>query len=556
MINPRPYQTHAVAAVLDYFEQGGAGHPLIAMPTGTGKSIVIAELIRHVLTTWPESRVVMLTHVKELIQQNLDKLLKIWPSAPVGVYSAGLNSYHTEAPILFCGIQSVWNKAKALASHDRPVELILIDEAHRIPLHQTGTYRKFIADLVLMNPDLRLIGLTATPYRYVPATKTMSGGYQSLIQGEDRLLTDLVYDLSSKNLAGLIHQDYLAALWPLRTDYQVETDDLTVRNGDFAEEALADRMGEDEVISSILDEAIQRARQDRRRHWLVFCASIAQAEAMTDGLRARGVCADLVTGTTPSLDRARRIRDFQTGTLTALVSVETLTTGFDAPITDCLIMARPTLSPILYVQVMGRGMRPTPEKIAIGEDGRKRGCLVLDFCGNVERHGPLDQLRLKAPGPKKPEPMKACPQCEAVIRALLMLCPECGYEFPTDEMEKAKPRATDQAVIAGIMPMAPTRYPVHRVSYARHIGSSGIPTLRVDYFSGLSRIASEWICLEHTGYARRKAEVWWRERTCHGAPDTVEDALQQLPAIQPSAVFVKKRPGQRRYAEIVQVEGL
>lgn len=481
MINPRPYQTHAVAAVLDYFEQGGAGHPLIAMPTGTGKSIVIAELIRHVLTTWPESRVVMLTHVKELIQQNLDKLLKIWPSAPVGVYSAGLNSYHTEAPILFCGIQSVWNKAKALASHDRPVELILIDEAHRIPLHQTGTYRKFIADLVLMNPELRLIGLTATPYRYVPATKTMSGGYQSLIQGEDRLLTDLVYDLSSKNLAGLIHQDYLAALWPVTADYQVDTQHLTVRNGEYQDDQLNALMAEKSIVDAILDEAIARAQQDQRAHWLVFCAGVEQAQQMTDGLQQRGIAAGLVTGKTPSHERATLIDAFRAGRLTALVSVETLTTGFDAPNTDCLIIARPTLSPVLWVQLAGRGMRPTPEKIAPA-GGRKRGCLVLDFCGNIERHGPLDRLRLKTPGPKKPEPMKACPQCEAVIRALLMLCPGCGYEFPTDETEKAKPRATDQAVIAGIMPMAPTRYPVHRVSYARHIGPSGIPTLRVDYF--------------------------------------------------------------------------
>ena len=137
-----------------------------------------------------------------------------------------------------------------------------------------------------------------------------------------------------------------------------------------------------------------------------------------------------------------------------------------------------------------------------------------------------------------------------------MICPECGYEFPTNEVEKEKPRATDQAVIAGIMPMAPTRYPVHRVSYARHIGPSGIPTLRVDYFFGLSRVASEWICLEHTGYARRKAEAWWRERTSRDdAPRTVEEALQRLPSSQPSAVFVQQRPHQR-YAEIVRVEGL
>ncbi len=546
----RPYQSLAVNATLNYFEQGGEGHPLIVMPTGTGKSVVLAELIRHVLTTWPSSRVVMLTHIKELIEQNLDKLLKIWPEAPAGVYSAGLNRRHTEAPILFCGIQSVWNKAKALASEARPVELVLIDEAHRVPLHDAGTYRRFIADLTAMNPSMRLIGLTATPYRYVPGTRDLSGGYQPLIQGKDRLFTDVVYDLS-KDLVALIQNDYLAALWPVTTEYQVETDDLTVRNGDFAEDELSARLTEDAVVSGILNEAVPLARHDHRQHWLVFCAGVAQAEAMTVGLRDRGVSAELVTGDTASRERARKIQDFKAGRLTALVSVGVLTVGFDAPVTDCLVMARPTLSPVLYCQVMGRGMRPTPEKTLIDQADKKRGCLVLDFCGNVERHGPLDRLRLKTPGPKKPEPMKPCPQCEALIRSLLMVCPDCGYDFPPSEAESEKPRATDNAVIAGITP--PVRYPVHRVSYARHIGSSGIPTLRVDYFFGLSRVASEWVCLEHGGYARRKAESWWRSRADDPIPASVEEALQHLPSRQPVAVYVN---AQGKWPEVVKAEGL
>lgn len=553
----RAYQFRAVSAVMDYFEQGGSGHPLIAMPTGTGKSVVIAELIRHVLALWPSSRIIMLTHVKELIQQNLDKLLRIWPDAPVGVYSAGLNQRQTDAPILFCGIQSVWNKAKALAHHERPVELILIDEAHRVPLHDAGTYRRFIADLTAINPYMRLIGLTATPYRYVPATKTLSGGYQCLTHGTDRLFTDCVYDLS-KDLVGLIYQDYLSALWPVTADYQVNTDDIAVRNGDFAEDELTARLAENEVVASILDEAIALAQQDKRQHWLIFCAGVAQAEAMTGGLRDRGVSVGLVTGTTSSRERTQVIAAFQAGRLTALVSVGVLTTGFDAPITDCIVMARPTLSPILYVQAMGRGMRPTAEKIAMGDEGRKRGCLVLDFCGNVERHGPLDHLRLKTPGPKKPEPMKPCPGCEAIVRSLLMVCPECGYEFPPTEAEKEKPQATDQALIAGLVSEPAARYPVHRVTYTRHLGSSGIPTLRVDYFSGLSRIASEWVCLEHPkgSYPQRKAAYWWSQRATTETPHTVDDALQKLPENQPSAVFVRKRPNDQRYVEIVKIEGV
>ncbi|MER2529745.1 MAG: DEAD/DEAH box helicase [Candidatus Competibacter denitrificans] len=532
-------------------ESGGEGHPLIVAPTGAGKSVIIAALIRNVLTNYPGSRIICLAHVKELLTQNLDKLLRIWPSAPVGVYSAGLNRRQADAPILFCGIQSVWNKAKALASHERPVELILIDEAHRVSLKEAGTYRRFLADLAAYNDSMRVIGLTATPYRYVSGTREMSGGYQALIEGEDRLFTDTVYDLS-KDLSNLIGQDYLSALWPISADYQVETDDITLRNGDFAENELEARMIEKDAVDCILDESIALATQQERRHWLVFGVSVAHAQALTEGLMARGIRTGCITGSTPSLKRAHLIGDFQSGHLTALVSVAVLTTGFDAPVTDCLIMARPTKSPVLYTQIMGRGMRPTPEKIRLEADGRKRGCLVLDFCGNVERHGPLDGLRLNRPGPKKPEPLKTCPQCHADnVRLFAKTCPQCGYGFPASEPEPAIPTVNQRAIIAGIMP--PTRYPVHRVSYAKHVGQSGVPTLRVDYYFGLQRIASEWVCLEHTGYARRKAEAWWRARADHQAPACVDEALQNLPSRQPLAVHVKD---QGRWPEVVSVEGL
>ena len=110
---PRAYQIDAVQSVLDYFDaKEGNGHPLVVMPTGTGKSLVIAELIRRVLSAYPQVRVLMVTHVKELIEQNLEKILRIWPDAPVGIYSAGLKRQETDASILFCGIQSVWNKAE------------------------------------------------------------------------------------------------------------------------------------------------------------------------------------------------------------------------------------------------------------------------------------------------------------------------------------------------------------------------------------------------------------------------------------------------------------
>jgi DNA repair protein RadD len=569
MMQLRSYQTAAVQSVLDYFESGNPGHPLIVMPTGTGKSLVIAALIQKILADYPTARVLMLTHVKELISQNLDKLLRVWPDAPVGVYSAGLNQRNTDRPILFCGIQSVHNKAKALSSYEQPIELVFIDEAHRVPLDHDGTYRRFIRDLTELNPHLRLIGLTATPYRYVQATKTTTAGYQSLIKGENRLFTDIAYDLSA-SIVSLINSDYLAALWPQPTNYQVDLKEIKIQNGDYQADQLNALMAREEVIDAILDEAIPLAQADGRRHWLVFCAGVDAAQNTANNLLWRGISAQVVTGDTSSRDRAQFIREFKTGRLTALVSVGVLTTGFDAPVTDCLIIARPTISPVLWVQMCGRGMRPTESKCSQDSD-RKRGCLVLDFCGNVGRHGPIDRLTLKAPGQKKSEPTKTCPQCKKEISVFANPCPECGYAFePGEKPGVPPPRAGKDAIIAGIAPLPPPiRYEVTRVAYSKHVGKSGIPTLRVDYFSGFLRVASEWVCLEHPpgSYPRKKAEKWWRERfsdepidRCIDSifPENIDEAIRKFSfagthnLTQPTYIHVRPPRDARGFPEIVK----
>jgi DNA repair protein RadD len=566
----RPYQADAVDAIFDYFNSGNPGHPLIVAPTGTGKSVVIAALIQRILADYPTTRVMCLTHVKELLQQNIEKLLHIWPDAPVGVYSAGLKQANTEAPILFCGIQSVFNKAKALASETRPIELVFIDEAHRVPLDQQGTYRRFIRDLTALNPYLRLIGLTATPYRHVAGTKTMTSGYQSLVKGDDRLFTDIAYDLTA-DLVKLINQDYLSALWPQPTEYRVNLKGLKIQNGDYQADQLNALMEREDVIDAILDEAIPLAQADDRRHWLVFCAGVDAAKFTAANLMARGISAAVVAGDTSDRDRAHFIHEFRSGRLTALVSVGVLTVGFDAPITDCLIIARPTISPVLFVQMMGRGMRPTEAKIS-EEAGRKRGCLVLDFCGNTDRHGAIDRLVLKPPTEKKPEPKKVCPQCQAEISIFANPCPECGHEFPPQEQPAVQPpKASTAAIIAGITPAPPPiRYDVTRVSYSKHLGKSGVPTLRVDYFSGFLRVASEWVCLEHTGYAKQKAMQWidkrwpsmWQPSRMmgNGPVPSIEQVLdlmskpESFQLKEPTAIHVRPPATKDSFPEITRYE--
>jgi DNA repair protein RadD len=159
MIQDRWYQEEAVASLWDYFRNGGRGNPIVALPTGTGKSVIIARFLQSVFNAFPHQKVIVLTHVKELIKQNYEKLLTVWSFAPAGVYSAGLNSRQHNKAIIFAGIQSVWKKAE-LFGH---VDLVLIDEVHLVPLEKMAMYQSFIQALMLRNPNLKLIGLTATP---------------------------------------------------------------------------------------------------------------------------------------------------------------------------------------------------------------------------------------------------------------------------------------------------------------------------------------------------------------------------------------------------------
>ena len=156
----RPYQVEAIESIYHFFEQNKEGNPMIAMPTGTGKSIVIGGFVRSIFEHWPGQRVIKLTHVKELIEQNFDKLIRLWPTAPAGIYSASLNRRDI-APITYAGIASVWKKAEEFGH----VDIALVDECHLVSEKDGTMYQTFFKGLRKINPALRVIGLSATCYR-------------------------------------------------------------------------------------------------------------------------------------------------------------------------------------------------------------------------------------------------------------------------------------------------------------------------------------------------------------------------------------------------------
>jgi superfamily II DNA or RNA helicase len=335
----RPYQEEAISSIIDYWA-GGGGNPLCDMATGTGKSVVISTLVRRLIEADPDVRILMLVHVKELVQQNANVLLRSWPQAPIGINAAGLGRRDKRSQILYASIQSV---AKEDAHSLGPRHVIIVDEAHLIPKSGNGQYRKLIDKMKLAVPGLRIAGFTATPYR-------LDSG--RLDDGGDALFDDVVY---SYDIGRGVDDGYLSPLTCRRTGAVIDVSEVKRAGGEFVAGALEAAVNKDSVTQSACDEIVAKGAD--RRAWLAFCAGVAHAEAVRDALRSRGVHAEMVTGETPKGDRDRIIRDFREGRIKCLTNANVLTTGFDAPICDLIAMLRPTLSTSLYVQMLGRGTR-------------------------------------------------------------------------------------------------------------------------------------------------------------------------------------------------------
>ncbi len=519
----RPYQREAIDCTWDYL-RARPGNPCVVIPTGGGKTLVMAEMIRHALTEWPGTRICVLAHVRELVEQNADKLKRYWPEAPLGIYSASLKRRDRFDPVIFASIQSVAKKSAQLGRFD----LLLIDEAHRIPLRAEGQYREFIEGCQRFNPGLRIAGLTATPYR-------LGGGP---VCGPDYILTDVAYEA---RVGDLIRDGYLSKLVSKAGVARANLAGVAVRNGEYVAGQLERAVNAGGVVEAACDEMVAFCAD--RRAWIVFCAGVAHAEHVSGALAARGIACAQVDGTTASIERAARIEAFQRGELRALVNVNVLSEGFDATHVDAVVMLRPTKSAALYYQQAGRGMRLHPGK---------ENCLVLDFAGNVIEHGPVDAIRPpKRPGAKaKSEaPVRECPECHAHVPVQARQCQDCGYTWPVSEFFNRHDATANNAAILSDEIVPPVEHAVTRVTYAEHVGKSGVPTLQVTYWCGL-RTFREWVCLQHGGWARAKAMTWWMARDPQGlTPRTVKAAVETAERLRTPATLTVRESG--KYPEIL-----
>lgn len=535
----RPYQQRLVDETIDYLKSKGHS-PLVVAPTGSGKTHVIAHLVKRFRELVPDARVLLLSHRKELLEQNLRTLQAVSPSDSWGVCCAGLSRSDTSDDLLIASVQSVYRKASEVA----PRHLVLIDEAHLLGPHEDSMYGQLLKILREALPRLRLVGLTATPFRLLGGSLLNTGVFDGIS--------------SEARVRDLIDQGFLAPLVSRGSrNVRLDTRSLKKRGGDFLESEMERLYDQQSVTEGAIDEMLSEGAD--RHHWLVFCCSVAHAEHVTERLNARGVPAACVHSGTLPLLRAQHLEDFRSGRLRCLVNMEVLTTGFDAPNVDLVACLRPTASLGLWIQVVGRGLRIAPGK---------RDCKILDFAGNCERLGAIDNvtyhrkrtydadnMRIVETLEPKAAPITVCPSCVGIFEGRLVVCPVCREEIRTNL--KHSKVASEASVLTDTTPRELAVLEVRYLEHHKRGAPEGTPpTFRVSYVTQRMPLeqVSEYLGFESPKrFAHMIAARWWQE---HGGqepvPRTVAEALGRTGELATvSKVTVRKEANDGRYYDRV-----
>ena len=457
----RPYQARAVLDAVGADCQA----PLVVVPTGGGKSRILSV---YAHTASAMGSVILLTHRKELIQQNAAAFEELtgWPPA---IYSAGLGQKRV-GPVTFAGVQSFANIPPDLVPGD--VRATIVDEAHREPPEGAGKlYARSFAAIAERNPDgFTRLGLSATPFRGDRISLIEHGTYDRIVH--ETLIGDLV------------RAGWLARPRGINASIGLDLGKLQVRHGEYTDESQA--IAIEERVAPIADEIVRRGAG--REKWIVFLPTVATCEVFHRALSERGVRCEVVVGETK--DRDAILRDFQAPDgPQAILNCNVLLEGFDATAIGMVAIVRATTSPVAFAQAAGRGLRSHPGK----ED-----CLILDFGANFKRHGPLDKIDLS----RKPKAggeavTKTCGKvkgewipdrngnegCGEEVYGGYVECPHCGYLFDRrPKVFSGDGREIDLVATSGLRghPRA-VLHKVHRTEWDAYTSKAGNPCLRTQY---------------------------------------------------------------------------
>jgi len=531
-------------------ESGGEpGNPLVAWPTGTGKAFGIALFLVDFFKSNPRAKVIVTTPSEELVEQNYKELKELWPSAPAGIFCAGLGRKDVQYPITFATIDSLDGSQHLFGK----VDLLMPDECHRISSKEDTRYHRVYTYFKNKNKYFFMVGWTATDYRMGQGKLTDEGG----------LFTEVIYDATTMEAFNwFFKQGYLIPPIAAPTESRVSGEKMSMVGGDFKQSDLQnsfEKERESGVIERALREAVAVAREENRTSWIAFVPGIDACEEVVDILETLGVSATCVHSKIKKGERRQRLKDYKDGKYTCMVNNGILTTGFNHKPLDFMIMLRKTASASLWVQMLGRGTRAyyadgfdltdfDQRWQAIRANG-KLNFRVMDFVGNTERLGPInDPKKPKPPGLKKNSdcPVKICDACSAYNHPSVRECFYCGCPFPirenVDEVASTAPLVKENKKTTPITEW----FDVSKVTYKANYRTKR-PTIVATYYFQNGGMIDEFICLEHDGPARRRAERWWRERSIHGeqVPDNVLLAMplvEQLKCPRRLLVWTNTKP--------------
>jgi DNA repair protein RadD len=533
----RYYQREAVDSIFDYWKEAD-GNPLVDMATGVGKSITLGTLFEELIRDYPDLRLLNVVHVIELVLGNYAEFLGLCPFAPAGVAAAGANRRDYKAQVLFGQIQSIYNKAAEIGH----VDVLAIDEVHLVPNKENAIYRQFIDALQTINPELKIVGLSATVYR-------LDSG--RLDEGDDKLFDRVVYTYSIRQG---VDDGYLTPLSskPLSTNYDIAG--VSKSMGDYKFSDYRDAVDTDDLNRRVVQEVLDV--EGSRRKSLIFTRGVEHAKRMRDAFRKAGRAVEVVHGGTPAGERRNLIEALKSGELWGLVNDNVLSTGTNIVGVDLIVDCYRTMSAARYVQRAGRGTRvvypPGFDPEAVDAEARraaiaghiKPNCRYMDFAGNIKEHGPVDMIQPRKPGKGQGEaPVKVCPSCFEINHASVRRCSCCGHEFDIEE----KPRFEARADTAPILSVTTAEWlPVRSRKFRYHEKLGGLPSVRVELTSGLTTYKT-WLCPQHTGFAKSKADRWWRQ---HGGqtpfPASVDEWLSRESELVGTAEFaIKPKPGSK-----------
>lgn len=437
----RPYQTEAINTLWSALVS--QNRALIQAATGAGKTEIFIAFLQKLISK-QNVRVCVAMERVDLVEQTARRFFKAGLSA--GIFCKGLKKKDLSQRVTICSVQSI--------PKDVFFDLLIVDEVHHINPEEGRYFR-------LLSQSKKVVGFSATPYNS-----------RGLLYGSGKFFPDLTYTIPMKQLIG---EGFLVRPIAKKTEHQFDTSQLQVRMGEYTQEGLdALAMDFDKIAAQVKD-ALPRLEGRKKIAWQ--CVNIAHSEKLRDELEKTGELCTVVHSNLDWDDRVTALRRFTHGDARHITFVSVLTEGFDHPPIDSIVLMRPTRSAVLYVQVVGRGLRPF---------AGKSDCLVLDYGKVVENLGPVDNPVIKRSGKQKGEiseaPMKFCPVCFSYLPIAVMCCGDCGHEFLKDELKNVERKPDENAQLLDV----PQVFVADKFSVHDHVSKSGNKCVYISYDNGFT----------------------------------------------------------------------